>query len=56
MEAINSLLRPEILSLLIPIVVIVAVFANKALKAHHKHTERMEKIRNGIDPDSAKGN
>lgn len=54
MEALSSVLKPEVLSLLIPIVVIIAVFANKALKSHHQHTERMEKIRNGIDPDASK--
>lgn len=51
MEWFNQLLYPGTLALLIPIVAIVGVFGNKALKAHHNHVERLAKINQGIDPD-----
>lgn len=47
----NVLSDPATLSLLIPIVAIGGAFGLAAFKAHHKHQERMEKIRHGIDPD-----
>ncbi|WP_157673818.1 hypothetical protein [Cognaticolwellia beringensis] len=52
MEWLNTLLRPETLALLIPIVAIVGAFSVAALKAHHRHQERIEKIKNGFNPDS----
>lgn len=52
MEWLEQLLRGETLSLLIPIVAIVGAFAVAALKAHHRHQERIEKIKQGYDPDS----
>ncbi|MEW6984023.1 hypothetical protein AAD001_15330 [Colwelliaceae bacterium 6471] len=52
MEWLETILRPETLSLLIPIIVIVGAFVIAALKAHHKHEERIEKIKHGFDPDS----
>jgi hypothetical protein len=51
MEWINTLLSPGTLSLLIPIIAIIAAFSIAGLKAHHKHQERIEKIKHGIDPD-----
>jgi hypothetical protein len=36
----------------IPILGIIGVFSVLGVKAYFKHTERMEKIRNGIDPDA----
>ena len=56
MDWVASIFKPEVLALLIPVVAVVAVFGNKALKSHHQHLERMEKIRNGIDPDANKDN
>jgi len=52
MEWMNTLLNPGTLSLLIPIIAIIGAFAVAALKAHHKHQERIEKIKHGFDPDS----
>ena len=52
MEWINTLLNPATLSLLIPIIIIIGAFSVAALKAHHKHQERIEKIKNGFDPDN----
>lgn len=51
MDWLNKLLSPAVLPLLIPIVAIVGAFALAGLKAHHKHQERLEKIKNGMDPD-----
>ncbi|WP_158089099.1 hypothetical protein [Cognaticolwellia mytili] len=51
MEWLESLLRPETLSLLIPIVAIVGAFSVAGLKAHHRHQERIEKIKHGFNPD-----
>lgn len=48
MEWLTQLLRPEVLSLLIPIIVIVAVFTFTVIKAHNKHQERLEKIKQGF--------
>ncbi|WDE04882.1 hypothetical protein SG34_026840 [Thalassomonas viridans] len=54
MDWFTQLLSPPTLALLIPIVVIIGVFGNKALKAHHSHVERLAKINQGIDPDQKK--
>ena len=51
MEWLSRLLSPEVLSLLIPIVAIVGAFAVAALNAHHKHQERLEKIKQGFSPE-----
>jgi len=51
MEWLSQLLHPSTLVLLIPIVAILGVFGNKALRAHHEHVERLAKINQGIDPD-----
>lgn len=51
MEWIAMLFSPATLSLLIPIIVLVGVFSVAAFKAHHKHLERIEKIKHGFDPD-----
>ncbi|WP_206483388.1 hypothetical protein [Thalassotalea sp. G2M2-11] len=52
MEWLQQLLKAETLALLIPIVAIIGAFAVAALKSHHKHQERIEKIKQGYDPDS----
>ena len=52
MEWLETLLHPRTLALLIPIVAIVGSFAFVGLKAHHRHQERIEKIKNGVDPDA----
>jgi len=51
MEWLSQLLRPEVLSLLIPIIVIVGIFCITVIKAHNKHQERLEKIKQGFNPD-----
>lgn len=44
-------LDSKVIAILIPIVGIVCGVGYAALKAHHAHLERMEKIRQGLDPD-----
>lgn len=51
MEWIASLLRADVLSLLIPIIAIVGAFSVAALRAHHKHQERIARIKRGYKPD-----
>jgi hypothetical protein len=51
LDWLRDLLNPGTLALLIPIVAIVGAFSVAALKSHHKHLERIEKIKQGIDPD-----
>ena len=51
MEWILSLLQAETL-LLIPIIIIsVGAFIIVAIRSHHKHHERIEKIKRGFGPD-----
>jgi hypothetical protein len=52
MGLIEMLLRPSTLALLIPIIAIIGGYSVSALKAHHRHQERIEKIKHGIDPDT----
>jgi len=52
MDWTKEILNPETLGVLIPIVAIVGGFCLAAFKAHHKHVERIEKIKHGLDPDS----
>ncbi|GHF77391.1 hypothetical protein [Thalassotalea marina] len=52
MEWLDKLLNPAVLPLLIPIVAIIGAFAIAGLKAHHRHQERIERIKNGLDPDA----
>jgi len=54
MEALAQLMTPQILSIFIPILAIIALFIYMAAKAYFRHVERLEKIRNGIDPDAEK--
>ena len=51
MEWLNTLLKPDTLALLIPIIAIIGAFSVAALKAHYRHQERVEKIKNGFNPD-----
>lgn len=51
MEWFSQLLQAEVLSLLIPIAAIVGAFAVAAINAHHKHQERIEKIKQGFNPE-----
>jgi hypothetical protein len=51
MDWLQTIFNPATLSLLIPIIAIIGAFGVAALKAHHRHQERLEKIKNGLDPD-----
>ena len=51
MEWLERLLSTDTLAMLIPVVAIVGAFAIVALKAHHRHQERLERIKQGFDPD-----
>jgi len=51
MELLSKILQPQVLALLIPIVAIIGAFSVAALSAHHKHQERLEKIKQGFNPD-----
>ena len=55
MDWLAPLLTPEIISVLVPITGIIGVFSFLGAKAYFRHAERMEKIRNGIDPDADSG-
>ena len=52
MDWLTPLLDEDVLALLIPILGIIGVFSFLGTKAYFKHIERLEKIRNGIDPDA----
>ena len=47
----DRLLNPEVLVFSIPIVAIIAVAGVKITNAITRHRERMEKLRQGMDPD-----
>lgn len=51
MEWLIAFLQGESLSILIPILIILGIFSVVALRAHHKHQERIEKIKRGFDPE-----
>ncbi len=51
MEFLDKLLQPEIIGPLIGLVAVVGGLAVACLKLYFNHQERIEKIRNGIDPD-----
>ena len=51
MEALEKIINPTTIWVLIPIIALLGYFVNKGLKNHYKHQERMEKIRAGTDPD-----
>ncbi len=49
----SKLLDPGVLALFIPIVAIIVFGGCGVLAQWHKHVERMELIRHGINPDTA---
>jgi hypothetical protein len=51
MEWLQQFIQPEVLALLIPVIAIVGAFSVAALKAHHKHLERIERIKQGYIPE-----
>lgn len=52
MEGLAQFMDPDILAVFIPILAVIGVFGVMGAKAYFRHAERMEKIRNGIDPDA----
>jgi hypothetical protein len=56
MDSMAQLLDADVLAVLIPILAIIGFFSLRGVNAYFKHTERMEKIRNGIDPDAVSEN
>ena len=52
MDWLTPLLTEDVLVYLIPIIAIICVFSVKGAKAYFRHVERLEMIRNGIDPDA----
>lgn len=52
MESLGPLFESDVLVFMIPIVAIIAYMVNKIAKAYFTHAERMEMIRNGMDPDA----
>lgn len=51
MPLIEKLLNPAVLGPLIALVAVLGYFALKGLRAYLEHEERLEKIRQGFDPD-----
>jgi hypothetical protein len=52
MKALEKLMDPTIIWVLIPVIAIIAVYSFKGLTRYYQHKERIEKIRAGIDPDA----
>ncbi len=52
MDWLSALLSEDVLVYLIPIIAIIGVFSVKGAKVYFRHVERLEMIRNGIDPDA----
>jgi len=52
MEFLDKFLHPEVIGPLIGLVAVVGGLAIGGLKLYFQHQERIEKIRNGIDPDA----
>ncbi len=51
MQWLDKLLRPEVLGPIIGLVFVIGIFGTKGLRIYLEHQERIEKIRQGIDPD-----
>jgi len=51
MEVLEKFLQPQIIGPLIGLAAVVGGLAIGGLKLFFNHQERIEKIRNGIDPD-----
>lgn len=51
MDWLGKIFQVEVLSLLIPIIFIIGAFVVAAMNAHYKHQERIEKIKQGFNPD-----
>ncbi len=53
MQALEKLMDPAMVWVVIPVVAIIGYYVNKGLRRHYEHVERIEKIRAGQDPDEA---
>lgn len=51
MEWLDKLLRPDVIGPLIGLVAVVGYFGLKGYREYLNHQERIEKIRQGMDPD-----
>jgi len=51
MDWLTALFSVETLAFLLPIVALIGIFVVASLKAHHRHIERIEKIKHRFDPD-----
>ena len=56
MEWLATLLKKEVLVLLLFIVIIISVFIFAAIKAHQKHLARIEKIKRDYSPQHSRYN
>ena len=52
MEVLDKFLSPAIIGPLIGLCAVIGAFVVGGMKAYFSHQERLEKIRNGIDPDA----
>jgi hypothetical protein len=52
MDGLTQLLDADVLPILIPIIALIGYFSLKGARSYFRHVERMEKIRNGMDPDA----
>ena len=51
MEWLINLFEPEVLSLLVPIIVIIGGFVYAVINAHYRHQERLNKLKRGFMED-----
>ena len=51
MDILEKFLQPQVIGPLIGLVAVIGAFTVKGLKLYFSHQERLEKIRNGFDPD-----
>ena len=51
MDILEQFLKPQIIGPLIGLVAVIGAFTVKGMRVYFTHQERIEKIRNGVDPD-----
>ena len=52
MEIIEKFLQPSVIGPMIGLCAVIGAFVVGGMKAYFSHQERIEKIRNGVDPDA----
>jgi hypothetical protein len=52
MEILEKFLQPSVIGPMIGLVAVIGAFTVKGMNVYFNHQERIEKIRNGIDPDA----